>query len=556
MNRFGGPDAILEALLDRLPVGILVHEGDTGACILANPVAADIFGKSMEALRQQPFHAFVSDCRLDEAAPGNNLPGDHEVRWKTTSGNSLTLALSLNRFDYKGKPYWLSTISNITETKRTQTKLEKERALLRCVIDFDHLNLLKQVDRVNRAIQANSQLERMMIDVLDAVLSIFGCHRAFLLYPCDPRAQTFKIVMERTDPDHRGVDAPGVESPIDPEIAETFRLLLASDHPVRFGPQADLPLLPQLPGQHGCKSKLSMALHPRMGKPWELGLLHCTPDRVWTAEQERLFQEVGHRLADGLGAMLAQRDLRRSLEELDQRVLDRTAQLAAANKELEAFAYSVSHDLRAPLRHIDGYLELLKNKTRKVLDDQSRHHMEAIAGAAQKMGVLIDDLLTFSRKGRQAMSMQQVALGPLVRDVLKELEPDAVGRTIVWRIGELPMVRGDKAMLRMVLINLTANALKFTRSRRQAEIEIGSLPVRKAESVIYVRDNGAGFDMAYADKLFGVFQRLHRDDEFEGIGIGLANVHRIITRHGGRAWAEGEVGRGATFYFSLPTKRD
>jgi PAS domain S-box-containing protein len=248
----------------------------------------------------------------------------------------------------------------------------------------------------------------------------------------------------------------------------------------------------------------------------------------------------------------AEEALHRINLELDQRVLDRTAQLAAANKELEAFAYSVSHDLRAPLRHIDGFLELLQQKARAALDEQSRHYMDTICNAAQKMGLLIDDLLTFSRMGRHAMSLRQVALGPMVRDVIKELEPDAAGRTIAWRIGELPVVRGDKAMLRMVLVNLVANALKFTRPRRQAKIEIGSLPDQSAACVIFMRDNGAGFDMAYRDKLFGVFQRLHRADEFEGIGIGLANVRRIIARHGGSTWAEGEVDRGATFYFSLP----
>jgi PAS domain S-box-containing protein len=666
MNRFFLPLAMLETLLARLPVGILVHEGDTGKCILANPAAADIFGQSVEALRQQDFQTYVSECRLSEGAPNNSVAGHHEVRWQTSSGKLFTLACCFDRFDYEARPFWLSTVWDITQSKGTQAKLERERALLRCVIDsasdlifikdqnsvyracnkasetfvgmaeseqigktdydfFDreaaekirradkevidrgkplhyeewvtrqdgrrvlmdtvktpyydpdgnpqglvgigrdltlrkqmeqerwiHLDFLKHMDRVNRSIQANIHLERMMSDVLDVVLSIFDCHRAFLLYPCDPQAPTFKIPMERTQPDHPGVYALNVETPVDPNLAETFHALLASDNPLKFGPDADFPLPAEMTQQQGCQSKLSMALHPRIGRPWEFGMHHCTDARVWTAEEERLFQEIGRRLTDGLSALLAQRDLRRSLKRLDQRVLDRTAQLEAANKELESFAYSVSHDLRAPLRHIDGFLELLQQKTRAGLDEQSRHHMDAIADAAQKMGVLIDDLLTFSRMGRHAMSLQQVALGPLVRDVIEELEPDTAGRTIEWRMGELPVVRGDKAMLRMVLVNLTSNALKFTRPRRRADIEIGAQPGQSSESVIFVRDNGAGFDMAYADKLFGVFQRLHRTDEFEGIGIGLANVRRIITRHGGRTWAEGRVDQGATFYFSLP----
>jgi light-regulated signal transduction histidine kinase (bacteriophytochrome) len=165
---------------------------------------------------------------------------------------------------------------------------------------------------------------------------------------------------------------------------------------------------------------------------------------------------------------------------------------------------------------------------------------------------LIDDLLSFSRMGRHAMSFRQVDLVTLVRDVIRELEPDAAGRSIAWRIDDLPEVGGDAAMLRMVLDNLIANALKFTRPRQQAIIEIGSLAGQDTEAVIFVRDNGVGFDMTYADKLFGVFQRLHRAEEFEGTGIGLASVRRIIARHGGRTWAEGQVDNGAVFYFSLP----
>ena len=237
---------------------------------------------------------------------------------------------------------------------------------------------------------------------------------------------------------------------------------------------------------------------------------------------------------------------------LNQDLHKRAAALEATNKELDAFAYSVSHDLRAPLRHIDGFMELLKKKVGTALDEQSRHYMDTISDAARKMGQLIDDLLSFSRMGRHAMSFRPVVLGSLVRDVVRELAPDAAGRTIDWRIGDLPEVTGDAAMLRIVLSNLIANALKFTRSRQEARVEIGSLPGQTAEAVIFVRDNGVGFDMTYGNKLFGVFQRLHRADEFEGTGIGLANVRRIVTRHGGRTWAEGKPEQGATFYFALP----
>ncbi|MFW9997939.1 MAG: AAA family ATPase [Candidatus Odinarchaeota archaeon] len=239
-------------------------------------------------------------------------------------------------------------------------------------------------------------------------------------------------------------------------------------------------------------------------------------------------------------------------EHLEELVRERTAQLEAANKELEAFAYSVSHDLRAPLRHIDGFMELLQGRTATALDERSRHYMDTIANSAKRMGILIDDLLSFSRMGRYQISKQHVDLGEQTQKIIREFEPETVNRDIHWRVNDLPVVTGDRAMLRMVLENLISNALKFTRPVQQAEIEIGRMPDTKTETIIFVRDNGVGFDMNYADKLFNVFQRLHRVDEFEGIGIGLANVRRIISRHGGRTWATGELNKGAIFYFSLP----
>ncbi len=278
--------------------------------------------------------------------------------------------------------------------------------------------------------------------------------------------------------------------------------------------------------------------------------------------QERLIAWHNVLLRDGEGHITGtlssgtditeQRRAEKQIISLNQDLQQRAAALKAANTELDAFAFTVSHDLRAPLRHMDGFIKLLQKNAGTVIDEQGRHYMAAISDSAQKLGLLIDDLLSFSRMGLQAMAFQQVELGIMVRDVIRELEPDTDGRDIEWRIGDLPQASGDASMLRIVLSNLIANALKFTQPRQQAQIEIGSLPDQVSGAVIFVRDNGVGFDMAYVDKLFGVFQRLHRADEFEGTGIGLANVRRIIARHGGRAWAEGKVDQGATFYFSLP----
>jgi PAS domain S-box-containing protein len=236
---------------------------------------------------------------------------------------------------------------------------------------------------------------------------------------------------------------------------------------------------------------------------------------------------------------------------LNEELGKRTAELQVSNKELEAFAYSISHDLRAPLRHMAGFTELLQKNTASLLNEKSQRYVTMILESAKRMGNLIDDLLAFSRIGRAETHNSMVSLEQLVQEALSEVRQDTAGRNVVWRVGALPSWYGDRSMLRLVLVNLISNAVKFTRTRPKAEIEIGCTDQKQDEVVLFVRDNGVGFDMKYVNKLFGVFQRLHTTEAFEGTGIGLATVQRIVHRHGGRVWAEGLVDQGATFYFSL-----
>jgi PAS domain S-box-containing protein len=247
----------------------------------------------------------------------------------------------------------------------------------------------------------------------------------------------------------------------------------------------------------------------------------------------------------------AQEQLRTLNADLEQRVQHRTAELATAIRELEAFSYSVSHDLRAPLRHISGFASIIRDRPSIQTDIVATRHLHTIIQAAGRLGHLIDDLLVFSRVGRTALNRVVINTADLVEAARRELLPDLAGRKISWWIGALPPVEGDYAMLKLAVHNLIANAVKYTSRREQAVIEIRG-HTTSVETILLVKDNGAGFDMRYAGKLFGVFQRLHTDDQFEGTGIGLANVHRIVQRHGGRVWAEGNVGQGATFYLALP----
>jgi light-regulated signal transduction histidine kinase (bacteriophytochrome) len=287
---------------------------------------------------------------------------------------------------------------------------------------------------------------------------------------------------------------------------------------------------------------------------------HKRADELIIAKEEKhkradeliIAKEEKHKRADELIIAKEEKQIRAdeliiTIGEIDE--------LSIVNKELEAFSYSVSHDLRAPLRHINGFVDLLLNHYYDSLPDQAKHYLDTIADSSRHMGTLIDDLLQFSRIGRQEKRLADFDMNIIVNEVLVPLKLDNQERNIEWRIATLPQVNGDQALLQLVWTNLLSNAVKFTSTRKKAIIEINVLD-KNDVFIFSVHDNGVGFDMQYSHKLFGVFQRLHSTAAFEGTGIGLANVQHIILRHGGRTWAEAEPDKGATFYFSLPKNKE
>jgi PAS domain S-box-containing protein len=785
-------NALLRALLESVPTPIFGLDLEGHVQHIWNPAAERLLGWSAQEVLGRPLPTLPPGGEAEfrelqrRIHAGQTLDGV-DVRRQRRDGSPIEYSIHASPLrDAQGRITGnVSVLVDLTDRRRG----ERERQA--------RLRLAESMDQVHRAIQGTNDLERAMNDVLEAALSIFECDRAFLLYPCDPDAPTWRVPFERTRPEYPGAHAQGLEVETQPEAARAFAEQLASEEPIRFASGSDHPLPEETARRFGFRSFLAVAVRPRQGKAWQFGLHQCSHQRTWTDEDCRLLQEIARRLEDSMTSLLAHRDLkdserqlrsllasfpdmvarfdpagrhlwvnpavtrafaepqehflgktpvelappanlatsrrllaellsvvatgepsqteaewelpegrrqfevrhfpekdeagqvvsvlrigrdvtlrkqterslallsfaldnvresaflidpgarflyvneeacrslgysraellrrgvpdvdpdfpaarwdehwreiqvRRSLlfegrhrardgrlipveisanyleygdqaynlalvrdigerkraeaelhqhrEHLEELVAERTAGLEAANRELESFSYSVSHDLRTPLRAIDGFSRMLAVKYAAALDGEAQRLIGVVRDNAARMSQLIDDILAFSRSGRIGMRAAEVDMDRLVEEAWLDLAPARAGREIRFEHRPLAPARGDPALLRQVWANLLANAVKFTRPVAQPRIEVAGSA--SASGYTYqVADNGVGFDPAYAHKLFGVFQRLHGMEEFEGTGIGLAIVQRVVARHGGRVEAEGQLGRGATFRFTL-----
>jgi PAS domain S-box-containing protein len=489
--------AILETALDAI-----ISIDHRGLIQEWNPAAQRIFGYTRAQALQQPVDDLIVPPSLRQVyeggvtnylmnGAGSLLGRAIELTLRRADGKEFRAELAISRVT-EGPPSCTALIRDITDRKRVESALRQTEERFRLLVEGVKDYAIYILDPQGRVATWNTGAERLEGYRADEIIG-------------KPLATFFT-------PEDIDRDVPG----------KMLKQAISEGHVQSEGPRL------RKGGVRFWSEGVITALRD------EAGMLHG-------------FAKIAH---DMTQKKKAEEEIRQLNATLEERVAERTSELQAANQELEAFSYSVSHDLRAPLRHISGYVEILQMETEASGNEELRQHLETIATSARQMGNLIDALLAFSRMGRAEMHQENVDVEQLIDDARRELNNDIKDRAIEWQIGSLPKVRGDRIMLRQVIVNLLSNALKYSRDRKPARIEIGTRS-EEDKTIFYIRDNGVGFDMQYAQKLFGVFQRLHHANEFEGTGIGLANVRRIIHRHGGRVWAEGRTGEGATFFFSL-----
>jgi len=515
-----------------------------GEIVMANPALVRMLGySSFEELAKRDLNVngYASDFPRTEFMSRIELDGQViglEAAWTRQDGSVLYVQENAKAiYDKAGKiVYYEGTVEDISARKI----IEQERQAL---IKFQRIVALLSARFINLAV---NEIENELEQALQISSEYAHADACSVWLFSDDKTTASKMIGWPLD--KKGDKNQGI--PISRYSSMFGRLL--DNQSICISSKDDVPPdddMHQLLSDFQMEAILVVPLISEGDVIGSLGFFTVDDERTWPDDLEALLKIIGNIIVNALERKRAEESIRQLNEELELRVIQRTQQLEAANKELEAFAYSVSHDLRAPLRAIDGFSLALIEDYGNTLDGIAENYLNRVRAASQRMGQIIDDLLNLSRVTRSEMVHHEVDLSKLVREACTDLRETETDREVSFEIQPNIKVFGDEHLLRIMLINLCSNAWKFTSKKELALIEFGCF--EEEPPVFFIRDNGAGFDMAYADKLFGTFQRLHTNNEFEGTGVGLATVNRIILRHGGRVWAEGSVSQGATFYFTL-----
>ncbi len=549
----------MRTLLESVPVGISISTPE-GNVPEVNPTLWKLFGySSREEFIKVPAAALYvdpEDRRRVIVLLEKGLARNIEMQFRRKDGTVFWAAFTSNVLKTaKGGTQFINALQDITERKQAE---ERQRFL----------------DEASRILVGSLDYETTLTTIANLVVSRIADWCS--VYLIGDNGELQQVALTHVDSEkikwakefqRRSASGPnqntGVmqviqsgQATLIPEITDEMLTTLVQDGELR-----------QIVRELGLSAAMTVPLTVHGQTLGAVSFVAAKLGRRYTSDDLELATELARRAAIAVDNARLYREAQRLNDELEQRVVERTAQLEASNKELEAFSYSVSHDLRAPLRAVDGFSRILLEEHAPQLAPEAQRYLQLVRNNTLQMGRLIDDLLTFARLSRQPLQKQTVAPVDLMRQCWQELHSEQEGRRVEISIGDLPTCQADPALLKQVWINLLANALKFTRKREVARIEVGSIPISDprlqiadfqsevsdtgSKIVYFVCDNGVGFEMQYADKLFGVFQRLHRASEYEGTGVGLAIVQRIIHRHGGRVWAEAQVDRGAKFYFTI-----